>query len=171
VKKKGIYIIGHARHGKDTVADHLRKLLNYKIESSSHIAMNEFIYPVLKDKYGYNTPEECYEDRVNHRAEWFNMIVDYNTPDLTALTRLIFSENDAYVGIRNKNELAASIDAGIVSHVIWVDACQRLPEEPTDSMTVGRGDATYILDNNKGESELLVNILMMIQELNLKAKL
>jgi hypothetical protein len=32
----------------------------------------------LKEKYGYADEEECYADRHNHRAEWYDAICAYN---------------------------------------------------------------------------------------------
>jgi len=68
-----LLIIGHARHGKDTLAELLRDTFELKFVSSSQAASDIFIFDELKDKYGYTTPEECFEDRVNHRAEWYDM--------------------------------------------------------------------------------------------------
>ena len=32
---------------------------------------------------------ECFEDRVNHRSEWFDLITNYNKEDRTRLTKEI----------------------------------------------------------------------------------
>jgi len=82
-------IIGHARHGKDTFAELLQEQFDFKFKSSSQAAAEIFIYDELKEKYGYKTPEECFEDRVNHRAEWYNMICDYNKDDRAKLAKSI----------------------------------------------------------------------------------
>lgn len=167
--KKGLYLIGCARWGKDTVADILKDTLGLRIESSSHVAMRAFIYDALKDKYGYTSLEECYADRVNHRAEWFDMIKAYNNPDLTALTRLIFKTNDVYVGIRNVEELTASVQAGLVYATIWVDASKRLPREDSSSITVSERDADIIIDNNGNYDQLKMNVLKAINRYSLHA--
>jgi hypothetical protein len=41
----------------------------------------------LKVKYGYKTSEECFEDRVNHRSEWYDMICEYNLNDKAKLAK------------------------------------------------------------------------------------
>ena len=60
------------------MAEMLRDKFGMTFESSSQAAADIFLYDLLKDKYGYNTPEECFEDRMNHRAEWYEAICDYN---------------------------------------------------------------------------------------------
>jgi adenosyl cobinamide kinase/adenosyl cobinamide phosphate guanylyltransferase len=71
-----LLVLGNARHGKDTFAEILRDNFGLKFISSSQAAADIFIYDELSEKYDYKTSEECYEDRSNHRAEWYNMICD-----------------------------------------------------------------------------------------------
>ena len=149
-----LLIIGHGRHGKDTVAELLAERLDLKIASSSHFIAEKVTYPALKDLYGYPDVEACFEDRHNHRAEWYNLIRDYNTPDLSRLAREIFAENDVYIGMRNKEELDACNEIRLFDIVVWVDAGDRLPPEPTDSMTITASDADYLICNNGTLSEL-----------------
>ena len=77
----------------------------------------------------YSDIEECYEDRVNHRKEWFDQIVAYNTPDLLRLAKEIYSVYDIYVGIRNRHEFEAAKDAGLFDFSIWVDRSKHFPSE------------------------------------------
>jgi hypothetical protein len=86
--KPKLLVIGHGRHGKDTVCEMLRDHYRYTFESSSKFCSLQFIYNDLKDKYGYANEEECYADRHNHRAEWYNAICDYNVPDATSVNSL-----------------------------------------------------------------------------------
>ena len=88
-----LLIIGNARHGKDTVCDILREEFGYSFRSSSDFCAERFIYNELKLKYGYSTYEECFIDRHNHRAEWYDMIHDYCKDDYARLGREIFAEN------------------------------------------------------------------------------
>lgn len=73
-----LLIIGPARHGKDTLAETMRDNFGLNFKSSSQACSDIFIFNELKDKYGYTTPEECFEDRLNHRAEWYQLICGYN---------------------------------------------------------------------------------------------
>jgi hypothetical protein len=93
-----LVICGHGRHGKDTVGEIIRELTGMTFRSSSDICCEHAVFPTLSKKYGYKTLEECYADRINHRKEWFDLIVEYNTPDLAKLGRIILTNYDMYVG-------------------------------------------------------------------------
>ena len=152
-----LIITGHARHGKDTVCEYIRDRYQLSFISSSYILLEEVIYPALKEKYNYSTKEECYEDRVNHRSEWFNLLVAYNTPDLSALGRVIFNKADIYCGLRNINEFE-SLKNDFQVLTIWVDSSKRLPPEDNSSMTILSEDCDYVLDNNGVLADLYINI-------------
>ena len=53
MEKFKLLVIGHGRHGKDTVCEILRDKYNYTFESSSKFCSKLFIYDNLKDKYNY----------------------------------------------------------------------------------------------------------------------
>ena len=91
---KKLLIIGHARHGKDTVAEFLKELFGYTFKSSSVAASEIFLYDSLKAKYDYMDPIQCFEDRVNHRQEWHNLICDYNKEDKARLAKGILANSD-----------------------------------------------------------------------------
>lgn len=163
-KKLKLVIIGYAGHGKDTVCEILRDAHGYSFASSSQIAAEELIFPALKDKYGYASAKECFADRDNHRQEWFELIKEYNTPDLTKLGRLILSQHDIYCGLRSIEELIAIKEAGLCDYVISVDALQRLrTKEPESSMTVIPWvDDDYIIENNGTLDDLKRNVASVI---------
>src|SRR6266705_4108782 len=94
-----LMILGYARHGKDTVADILRDNLKLTFASSSFAAAEKVMVPYFLSKgVTYSSLDECYADRVNHRAEWYDQIKAYNTPDRARLAREIYADNDVYVG-------------------------------------------------------------------------
>lgn len=146
--KNKLLIIGHARHGKDSLAELLEKDFNLKFKSSSQAAADIFIFDELKDKYGYETPEQCFEDRVNHRAEWYEMICDYNKEDRARLAKGILTLTDCYVGMRDRHEITECIKQGLFDLIIWVDASERLPLESPDSFNIDKSCADIIIDNN-----------------------
>lgn len=157
--KRKLIITGLAGHGKDTVCEILRDRFGYSFESSSRILLKEVIFPVLKEKYGYKSEEECYLDRVNHRAEWFELLKSYNTPDKTALGTLIFEKYDIYCGLRNREELAALREKYPDLLVFWVSADKRIGlSEFESSITITEKDCTATIENN-GSVEDLVNCL------------
>ena len=143
-----LLIIGHARHGKDTLAELLHEYFGLKFISSSQACSEIFIYNELKDKYGYTTPEECFEDRVNHRAEWYHMICDYNKDDKARLAKDILKYNNTYVGMRDSGEIKECLKQELFDLIIWVDASERLPLESSGSFNITKADADVIVENN-----------------------
>lgn len=143
-----LLIIGHKRSGKDTLAEILSKHFDFTFMSSSLAAAEEFIYDALRDKYGYRTFKECYEDRVNRRAEWFDLICEYNQYDKTRLAKKILSKNDCYVGMRSSEEIEQCKREGLIDLVIWVDASGRVEDEGSDSFNIKKEDADIVIENN-----------------------
>ena len=156
--KKKLLVIGHGRHGKDTVCEILRDKYGYSFESSSQFCSKLFIYDRLKDKYGYDNEEQCYADRHNHRAEWYDSICNYNVPDAARLGREIFKAHDIYCGLRNKREYFAMKNTGVFDYAIWVDRSDHLPKEDSSSMSLQHWMADYTIDNNGSLDELRFNI-------------
>ena len=85
-----IIICGHGRHGKDTMAEYLEAIHGFAFVSSSKFCSAKLMFNTLKDKYGYKTPLECFEDRHNHRTEWFDTISEYCKENPAKLTKEIF---------------------------------------------------------------------------------
>jgi dephospho-CoA kinase len=143
-----LLIVGNARHGKDTFAEMLNEYFGLKFMSSSQAAADIFIYDKLKEKYGYKSSEECFEDRVNKRSEWYNLICEYNKEDRAKLAKGILNFADCYVGMRDKDEIDECINQGLFDIIVWVDASDRLPLEPKDSFNIDKSCADIIIENN-----------------------
>lgn len=163
-------IIGNARHGKDSFAELLNEFFGFKFQSSSQAAAEIFIYDRLKDLYGYKTPEECFEDRVNHRSEWYDLICDYNKDDRAKLAKGILERTDCYVGMRDRAEITECLKQGLFKLVIWVDASERLPLESPDSFNIDKSCAHIIVENN-GTYEEFRNKVKAIGEIILQKNL
>lgn len=148
MKLPKLLILGNARHGKDTFAEILNKRFGYTFQSSSQSASDIFIYEELKGKYGYNDSIECFEDRVNHRTEWFDMICDYNKDDKARLAKDILKFSDCYVGMRDKEEIEACMKQGLFDLIIWVDGSDRHPLEDSGSFNIDMSVADIIVTNN-----------------------
>ena len=164
--KSKLLVIGHGRHGKDTVCEILRDKYDYSFESSSQFCSKLFIYDQLKDKYGYTSEEQCYADRHNHRAEWYDAICDYNVPDAARLGREMFTAYDIYCGLRNKREFFAMQNTGVFDYAIWVDRSNYLMPESKDSMSLEQWMADYTIDNNGTLEELEFNVDQLITHLH-----
>ena len=141
-------IIGNARHGKDSLAEIMNEVYGLTFKSSSQAAADIFLYNTLKDKYGYKTSKECFEDRVNHRAEWKQLICDYNKDDRATLAKGILKHSDCYVGMRDREEINECMRQGLFDIIIWVDASERLPLEDPSSFDIDKTCADIIIENN-----------------------
>ena len=143
-----LLLVGAARWGKDTLAEILHEHYGLKFISSSQACADIFIYDELKDKYGYQTPEECFNDRVNHRQEWYELICEYNKDDKARLAKEILKYNNTYVGMRDSAEIKECLRQGLFDLVIWVDASKRLPPENSNSFNITTSDADIVIENN-----------------------
>lgn len=143
-----LLIIGSARHGKDSLAEIWRDEFGLRFKSSSEASAEIFIFDELKYKYGYQSFEECYEDRMNHRAEWFDLICDYNKHDKARLAKGILERADCYVGMRSSDEIAECKRQGLFDLVIWVDASKRIMDEDSSSFNITKSDADIVIENN-----------------------
>lgn len=177
--KPKLLLVGHGRHGKDTVADMFTKFGGFTWQSSSlacakHVCLPHFNnHPRLPS---YETAEACFEDRhgstrvfdngaefnYDHRSEWFNAIDAYNTPDKTRLARTIMEENDIYVGMRSRRELWACQAGQVFDYVIWVDRSDHLPPEGSGSMQIEPWMADLHIDNNGSLTETEINVRRVI---------
>jgi hypothetical protein len=147
-KMPRLLIIGHGRHGKDTLAEIFNRDYGMKFKASSMAASEIFIYNVLKDKYGYNSPDECLNDRSNHRKEWYDLICSYNLRDKARLAKDIMTTSNCYVGMRDRDEIDECMKQGVFDLVIWVDASNRLPKESKDSFNITKKSADILISNN-----------------------
>lgn len=147
-----VLIIGYKRSGKDTLAEIWKERFGIKYESSSMAAARLFIYDELKDKYDYSSFEECYEDRMNRRKEWYDLITNFNSEDPARLAKIMLETSDVYVGMRSDIEVNSCKEQKTFDMIVWVDAEERVGKESTESCTVTKEDA-YILITNNGTKE------------------
>lgn len=172
-QSSNILVLGYARHGKDTVGELLQANYGLHFTSSSEFCAKHVVFPEVRrlwDRWekmigagagvdkpkvpDYSSPEECFTDRANHRAFWYETIWAYNNPDPTALGRAIFNENDVYCGLRHPAEFHALVNAGVPDLVVWVDRSEHLPPEDSSSCGVQPWMADFVIDNN-GDLEAL----------------
>lgn len=167
---KKILLIGHGRHGKDTVAEMINKHTGLTFKSSSLAAAEIFLYEDLKNEYNYQSPEECFNDRhtdmgtYNMRDVWHQKISEYNTPDKSKLASKILEENDIYVGMRSNDEYKACLDAGLFDLIIAV-LDPRKPLEPNTSFNIDVWEACDFVIMNNGDLELLDKRVKMLCEM------
>lgn len=153
-----ILLIGHAQHGKDTAAEMLREMYGLEFESSSIAASKIFLYDALKEKYGYTSPEECFQDRVNHRSEWYDLICEFNKNDKARLAKEILKTSNVYVGMRDNQEIEECLKQGIFSYVIGIYNPNK-PLEPETSFNIDMWGKSDIIISNSGTLDDLKNKL------------
>lgn len=165
--KPRLLIIGHGRHGKDTVAAIMSNVMQLKFSSSSHFVAEKCIWEMW-GKERYSSFEAMFDDRVNYRSTWKDLILAWNTPDRTRTAVTMLSEgNDMYVGMRSRLEFDANVQNETFDYVIWVDASKRLPPEPADSMELTIDDADIVIDNNEdGTTHLIEKIHQLAERLH-----
>jgi dephospho-CoA kinase len=164
MKRPKILIIGHARHGKDTVAELLNEMYGMTFTSSSIKAAEIFLFDLMKDEYGYKDVQECFEDRLNHREFWFDKICEFNAEEPARLAQQVLADSDCYVGMRSKVEVDRCVELELFDLIIWVDASERCSPESIESNNVTKEDAHIIIENN-GTLEELRNRVRVIGKL------
>ena len=111
----------------------------------------------------YDTLDDCYADRANHRAMWFDAICSaYNTPDRARMGRELFSQHGIYCGLRNREEFLAMREQQLFDFSVWVDRSDFVHPEPSTSVTVLKSDCGFVLDNNGSLDQLERSVLLMI---------
>jgi hypothetical protein len=150
-----LLILGHARHGKDTAAEYLRDVHGVSFQSSSYFLAANVVRPALAGRgMFYDSLDECYADRVNHRALWREIIGEFNGEDPARLAKAILEVSDCYVGMRTQREYWAS--RPLFDAILWIDASGRgIPPEGSDSMDITFDPAWMIRIDNGGPVEAM----------------
>lgn len=161
INKPSLLVLGHKSHGKDFFCELLVKETQLHFYSSSYFVNEKVVFPVLGPKYDYPDAISCYEDRDNHRVEWRDLILAYNTPDRTRMAREILSEVNIYCGMRSNEEFQACEKARLFDFIFWVRATGRLNnkgvalEENDESMDIDYNPKRMILIDNSGSKDNL----------------
>lgn len=154
---RNIVIVGHAQHGKDTVAEMLCELLQVDMSSASLEAapyISEAMY-YLGIEYG--SIDECFADRVNHRAFWGESIAMLLIKDKLKLAREVYKNGPIYCGVRRPDEFEAIVEE-YDPIIVWVDAAKRKPLESEASMKLQQDQRMINLDNNGTKQDLAKNV-------------
>ena len=133
-KETKVLIVGHGRHGKDTLAGLINLEMGLKFRGSSQVAAAEVIYPLMSNFY--TSPEDAFERRHENRELWRALISDYNREDPTRLSRLVCANGHGYTGLRDKTEVISCIKQGVFTHVIWIERPDLAQDDPTMMFTL-----------------------------------
>lgn len=187
-----LIVVGHGRHGKDTVAEIMQEEYGLRFTASSLFCAEKVVWPLVRDQDGwddllrdlddlelynrvlaalrqahaklYPSAQACFDDRYSFRELWFQVIKRYCTPK-ERLAQEILAENDIYCGIRSRDEFMAAWNAGVAHAAIWVEAGKRHPPEDKTSMEIEPWMCTYELDNNGSLEDLRHNIRVLMEGL------
>lgn len=178
-RRPKILVIGHARHGKDTLCEVLRDRYGLRFTSSSLFCAERVMMPYFRDRLLdpridgamvpppiYSCAAHCFDDRMNYREEWYKAISAFNRPDPTTLARAILEENDVYCGMRSSTELNACKNSGLFDYIIWVDGRFREPPEDRSSCTVEPWMADYVVDANYKIEDMEFALGQLMEHLN-----
>jgi hypothetical protein len=168
-----VMVIGHARHGKDTVGELLRKHYGLRFTSSSLFCAEKVMMPAFErlgaEMGGEGTPyasaEECFKYRHDHRVFWHEQINKYCEDDLSRLAREILAANDVYCGCRNDREFLQAKGEGLYDASLWVDASLRHKPEPRSSMKLEPWMADQVVDNNGTLEQLERNLVRIFNRI------
>lgn len=160
-----LMILGYGGHGKDEVCHTLARLYDLPWQSSSMAAADKVVWPALRHITGYQSPQQCMDDRRNHRTLWYELIKLYNHHDKARLAREVYEDSDIYCGMRDADELEATRAEGLCDYVVWVHAFHRVPDEDRSSCTVTPDMADYVLDNSGPKADLTQEVTRMMDDL------
>lgn len=144
-----ILILGHGRHGKDTLAELLQKHCGLSFISSSR-ACAEVLKPTLDLLNGEKSAEAHFAERHDNRELWKRLISLYNAADPSSLARLILTISEVYVGMRSRHEYEASNN--LFDAIFWVDAGGRVDYKDT-TMEIAFDRTRMFFVNNSGTLE------------------
>lgn len=157
-----LLVIGHGRHGKDTLCEVLRDDFNMNFVSSSEFCAKNVVWPVLRQWYHYKDWKECYEDRHNMRDEWFRAIADYNKHEPDRLTKAILEKHDIYCGMRNIKEFEVAVQH--FDLVVWVEN-PRLPKEDISSFSIPKEEADFVIMNDGTKKQFQRKVRRVFSEI------
>ena len=167
--RKKLLILGHARHGKDTVADMITEITEYTSISSSRRLLDVFLFDTLRDKYGlsYENSEEAYEDRINHREIWYNEISNFNKDDPSRLAKLIMEDYDIYIGLRSAREVEKCIEEEVFDLIIGVYDYRKPHEDIKSNDADVFKYSDYVILNKGSLEDLYLQVLNCLSRLKI----
>lgn len=153
-KHPTIAIVGHGRCGKDTAGLFLKEHTVLRFEGGCSWAGRHYMAERLSVDYGrLVTPEEAYatrhgapgEDPVVMRTRWYDYLNEYRAADPARLIKLVLETSDFVCGVRDRKELLAVREQGLLDLICWVER-PGIPVDPTVTFT--RADCDLVVMND-----------------------
>jgi hypothetical protein len=157
-----ILILGHGRHGKDTVGELLEPY--GFVTGCSSAFMAEYVRDYLESRgiVYYPDAHKAWENRHKYRKSWFDAIQEYNKGDPARMCRDLMASHDVYTGLRGKDEYAEAVS--MFDLVIWVNR-PWFALEPKSSMELEYDPSTmYRIDNDGTLDELAQHVDYLIED-------
>lgn len=133
-------ISGRGRSGKDEAAKWFND--NTSIRYSG-FSTSMAITPHAAKHLGISE-EEAFARRHEDRMLWFNLGNKLREHDQAFLARQTFEHGDIAVGIRDRDEMQAVLNEGLVDVAIWID--RDVPVDPT--LTYGKELCSIVVENH-----------------------
>jgi hypothetical protein len=145
-----LLILGAAQSGKDTIAEYLSEKYKMRYLSTSIYIAKHIIMPAFSGRYSdFNA---CYSDRINNREGWASLINEYCKDDPSRIMKEVLLISDIYCGLRSSDQFSDSFDNELYDLSIWVERPGYT--ESSNSMTIKKEDADFIIMNDKNLSDL-----------------
>ena len=119
--EKRICIGGYGRHGKDFLAEILDRITHLRYGGSTSWAALPYVAQVL----GVH-PQVAWETRHSNRQFWFDYCNHLRKDNPCFLIEKVLEQGDMVVGLRDKAEIDALKERGLVGTYIWVEAWPRV---------------------------------------------
>lgn len=127
--RKGILFVGWGRAGKDTAAEYVGRVTGLGYGGSTSWAGKEHMAKV----FGVH-PMVAWERRHDNRQRWKDELDKLRMNDQTVLIRRCLLDGPVFAGVRDKAELLAAREQGLLRLVVWVHR-YGVPEDPTVTFT------------------------------------
>ena len=157
MRKNKILILGHARHGKDTVARMLADELCWDYLPTSVYILDSLVYGKVQKAKGYDSVAEAYKNRDEDRVLWKLIIDTYTKGEPTKLIKDVLKRSDVYIGLRNSIQLKEAIKENLFDIIIGVFS-PKLPLEETNEIDVF-DHSDFIIYNNGTYEELSQKVI------------
>jgi hypothetical protein len=164
MRNLNLLVVGHQHHGKSTFSQLASKEFGISMRGTSEYAA-QFMFERLKDEKGYTTVAQCHADRDNNRPAWYDGIREYNLNNPSQLIEDILKQYDGAEGLRHIDEYLLCMEKGLFNFRVFIDASERLPQEPSSSMTLNHSHVDVVLFNNDSEDAFLTrarNLLRLL---------
>lgn len=135
-----IAVCGYGRSGKDTAGEFLGRITGLKFAGSTSWIGLPHMAEVLQ------TAEQlAWERRHENRQRWKDELDAYRLQDPARLIREGLERGCIITGIRDKIELLAAVDEGLLTHTIWIES-NRVPVDST--VTFAKENCDWVILNN-----------------------